>query len=178
VTTLAHVPSQITAGDSVALTLVFPDHPAPTWTLSLALAGASTAVTVSTPNGTAHDLALTAAETSGLAAGLYRWRVRATSGATATTLTTGTLTVAADVATLTAGQGVSYWQTLKEAAQSALVTLMEGGGVQMSTILGRQTMFRSPQDCLAVIAQCDAQLAAAQSRTFGTPALFNVVGMR
>jgi hypothetical protein len=93
-------------------------------------------------------------------------------------LTTGTLTVVADLATLSPGQAVSYWQTLKEAAQSALVSLMDGGAVQMATILGRQTMFRSPKECLAVIAQCDAQITAAQSRTFGTPMLLNVVGMR
>jgi hypothetical protein len=55
---------------------------------------------------------------------------------------------------------------------------MDGGAVQMATILGRQTMFRSPKECLAVIAQCDAQITAAQSRTFGTPMLLNVVGMR
>lgn len=166
------------AGDSVAVTLAYPDYPAPTWVLSLALAGPNTVSTVSTPNGTAHDLALTAAQTSALGAGLYQWRVRATSGAVATTLTTGTITVVADLATLSPGQAVSYWQTLKESAQSALVSLMDGGAVQMATILGRQTMFRSPKECLAVIAQCDAQITAAQSRTFGTPMLFNVVGMR
>jgi len=160
VPTLTAVPQTITAGDSYAITLSLSDYPAPTWALSFALAGADVLTVTSTAAGTAHLLTLTALQTAALGAGLYQYRVRATSAGTVDTVTTGTLTVAPDVGALVAGEGVSYWQTLKDAAEQALLTLMTGGAMQMVMIQGRQTMFRSPDECRRIIAQCEQRLAA------------------
>lgn len=162
VPTLTAVPTTITAGDSYAITLSLTEYPAPTWTASLALAGAATLAVTSTASGTSHALTLTAAQTATLSAGAYQYRVRVAAGSTVTTVDTGVLTVAADIGALAAGEGVSYWQQLKDCAQTALTTIMAGGAVQMVTVMGRQTMFRSPADCLKVIAVCDQHLAAAQ----------------
>lgn len=176
--TLTAVPRTFTAGDTVAVTLTFPDYPAPTWIGTLALAGASVVSVNSVANGAAHDFTLSATQTAALTAGDYRWRIRLTSGAVAETVQQGTLTVLADVGALTAGEGVSYWQTLKTAAEAALLTLMEGGAPQQVMIAGRMTMFRSPDDCLSIIAMCESRLQAAQSRTFGASILINAVGQR
>jgi hypothetical protein len=176
---LTAIPSTITAGDSVAVTLSLSDYPATSgWAVTWALAGQNVLSVTSTVSGADHLLSLTTAQTSALEAGVVRWSLRVTKGAIATTIQTGSLTVMADVAALAPGAGVSYWETLKAAAESALLTLLEGGGVQMITILGRQTMFRSPDDCLKMIGVCEARIAAATSGTFGTALRFDVVGMR
>jgi hypothetical protein len=94
------------------------------------------------------------------------------------TVTTGTCTVAADIGALAAGEGVSYWQCLKTAAETALLTMMENGAMQSLMISGRQTMFYTPDQLRRLISECNAQLAALSARTFGTPIRFNVVGMR
>lgn len=176
---LTSVPTRLIAGDSYTITLSLADYPASAgWALSLAIAGVSVDTWTSAASGDAHVLTLPAAETAALGAGTYQYRVRATNAGVVETLETGTLAVEADIGAATAGELASYWEALKTAAQTALTTLMDGGGVQMVTILGRQTMFRSPQDCLRIIAHCEARLTAERYRTFGTPIRFDVVGMR
>jgi hypothetical protein len=78
---------------------------------------------------------------------------------------TGAITVAADLGTLTAGEGVPYYQQLKTAAETALLNLMESNAPQMMTVMGRQTMFRSPAECHRVIALCEARLALRNGRS-------------
>jgi hypothetical protein len=176
VPTLTVLPTTLTAGDSVTLTLTRPDYPASAgWTLTYALAGAAVQQWSSTPSGAAHTITLSSAETAALPAGDYRFALKATAPGQVHTLATGGVAVLADVAALQPGEAVSYWQQLKEAAEAALLSIMAGGGVQMATIMGRQATFRSPQDCLQVIATCEMRLQAAQTRTFGTPVRFDVV---
>ncbi len=179
VATLTSVPTVITAGDSYTLTLTYGDYPASSgWGLALAVAGVSVDAWTSVASGEAHVITLSATETATLGAGTYQFRVRATKAGTVETVETGTLSVEADIGAAAPGERASYWEALKVAAQTALTTLMGGGAVQMVTILGRQTMFRSPDDCLKIIAQCDARILAERHRTFGTPIRFDVVGMR
>lgn len=177
---LTRVPRVLTAGDSYTLTLTAADYPASAgWSLSLAIAGPSVDTWTSTASGDAHVIAIPSADTATLGAGLYDYRVRAIkAGGLADTFETGTLTVEADIGAATAGERTSYWEQLKTAAESALLTLMSGGAPMMVTILGRMTQFRSPEDCMTVIAQCDARILAERHRTFGTPIRFDVVRMR
>jgi hypothetical protein len=161
VPTLTAVPDTITAGDSYAITLSLSDYPATAgWSLSYALAGAAVLTVTSTASGATHLLTLTAAQTASLGAGLYQYRVRAAQGSTVETVTTGTCTVVADIGALAAGEGVSYWQCLKDAAEEALKAMMANGGVQMVMINGRQTMFNTPDRLMKIIATCDQRLAA------------------
>lgn len=158
---LTSVPTVITAGDSYTLTLTYGDYPASSgWALAFAVAGVSVDTWTSSASGDAHVITIPAADTATLGAGTYQYRVRATKAGTVETLETGTLAVEADIGAAAPGELASYWEQLKTAAQTALSTLMSGGAVQMVTILGRQTMFRSPQDCLNVIAQCERMIAA------------------
>lgn len=176
---LTSVPRVITAGDSYTLTLTAADYPASSgWSLALAVAGPSVDTWTSTASGEAHVIAIPAADTTSLVAGQYQYRIRATRAGTADTIETGTLAVAADIGAAAPGERTSYWAELKVAAETALTTLMGGGAVQMVTILGRQTMFRSPDDCLRIIAVCDSRLAAERFGTYGTAIRFDVVGMR
>lgn len=161
--TLTAVPTTITAGDSYTITLTLADYPATAgWSLSYALAGASVLSVTSTASGASHVLTLSAVQTATLTAGPYSYRLRAANGALVDTIDTGALTVAADLGTLAAGEGVPYYQQLKTAAETALLNLMESNAPQMMTVMGRQTMFRSPADCQRVIAYCEQRLAALQ----------------
>jgi hypothetical protein len=175
---LTALPSTLTAGDSYAITLSLSAFPASAgWAVTWTVAGPSVRTWTSIPSGDAHALTIGAADTATLEAGDYRWSLRATRSGTVTTAETGTLRVTPDLMTLVPGEAVSYWQQLKTAAEKALLALMDGNAVQMTTIMGRQTMFRSPADCQKVIAQCEQQLAAARG-VFGTPIRFDVVGLR
>lgn len=176
---LTAVPTVITAGDSYTLTLTASAYPASAgWVLSLAVAGAAAQSWTSTASGDAHVLTLTAAQTAALTAGSYQVRVRAIRSGVVDTIQTGTLTVQPNVFTAAAGDLRSEWEALKAAAHTALLNLMESNAPQMLTVMGRQTMFRSPDDILRVIALCDAKLSALKARTFGVPMRFDVVGMR
>lgn len=158
---LTAVPTVITAGDSYTLTLTASAYPASAgWALSLAVAGAAVQTWTSTASGDAHVLTLTAAQTAALTAGSYQVLVRAIRSGVVDTIQTGTLTVQPNVFTAAAGDLRSYWEQLKVAAETALLNLMESNAPQMLTVMGRQTMFRSPQDCQRVIVMCEQRLAA------------------
>lgn len=162
--TLTAIPATITAGDSYSITLSLTEYPASAgWGVSLVLAGPSVATWNSAPFGDAHRITVTTAQTTGLAPGLYQYALRAIRSGAVETVERASLTVTADLSALVGGEGTSYWATLKKAAEAALLNLMDGGAVQMVMILGRQTMFRSPDDCLRVIAYCDTKMAPAVS---------------
>lgn len=177
--TLSALPSTLLAGDSYTITLTLDGYAASAgWAVTWTVAGPSTGAWVSTASGDAHVLTLSSASTAALDAGDYQTSLKATKAGTVDTLVRGTLVVEADLATMSAGENVSYWVTLKAAAEGALQQMMAGGGVQMAMILGRQMMFQSADQCLRVIAQCEQRIAMQRSGTFGRPARFDVVGFR
>jgi hypothetical protein len=160
---LTSVPDSIVAGDSYVITLALSAYPATAgWSLSFAVAGVSVDSWTSTASGDAHVLTLPSVATAALAVGQYRWALKAIKTGTVETFDHGTLLVLADVANLAPGEGTSYWETLKAAAEAALLALMGGGAVQSVMVMGRQTMFRSPDDCQRVIALCESRLAASR----------------
>lgn len=179
VPTLTALPTKLTAGDSYTITLSLADYPASAgWTLAYTLAGEAVESFTSSASGDAHVLTLSAVATARLIEGQYQYRLRASRAGAVDTIATGPATVLPDLGTFAPGQGVSYWQTLKGHAEAALQQLMETGAPQQIMISGRMTMFRSPDDILRVIAQCENRLAAMSRGTFGTPVRFDVVGMR
>lgn len=163
--TITTLPASLTAGDSYEITLARADYAAPTWLLTYTVAGPSAVTWTSAAIGTSHGITLSAISTAALEAGDYWYSLKAVSGDLVKTLETGAVRVFADLSTMPPGGNVSYWQTLKTAAESALQALMDGGGVQMAMVLGRQMMFRSPKECLAVIATCDQRLGALRRRS-------------
>lgn len=161
---LTALPSRLIAGDSYTITLTYADYPASAgWALALAVAGIDVQSWTSTASGDAHVLTLPAAETAALTAGTYQMRLRASLSGTVETIATGALVVEADIGAAAPGELVSYWEGVKRDAQTALTLVLQGGGAQMVTILGRQTMFRSPDDLLRVIARCDHEIAKARN---------------
>ena len=81
------LPSTITAGTTIEYTRSAPDYPAPTWTLSLLIQGASKLVIAATPSGSDHLVTISAAESGTLAAGVYKYYEQVTDGTIVKNLT-------------------------------------------------------------------------------------------
>lgn len=96
---MAETPSRLVAGDSWSWTRVLPEHPAPAWSVTCYFSsGADRFHIVSTPDGTAHRLAVSAATSAGYLPGRYRWTLRATDGVDVLTLDEGWLSIEANPA--------------------------------------------------------------------------------
>lgn len=155
---LTAIPTSITAGDSLALLLAFASYPASAgWSLVWALNGVTNQSVEFEADGDAFAATVAATDTTTWTAGAYRWLLRATNGATVITLLSGALTVLPDLAT--AVPGIGYWAELKKAAEGALLTLMQSNAPMQVMVQGRQTMFRSLDDCYRIIALCEQKLA-------------------
>lgn len=161
---LTRIPDTITAGDSVAVTLTLADYAAPTWSASLAIAGASVLTEDSTDadDGTSHDFDLSGTETAALASGAYSWRVRVTDGTTTTTAQTGSLVVLPDLASLAEGDAVGYAEKMLPIVEAALMGIVEGEA-KMMMIAGRQLMSLSTAELMKLRAQFRAEMAAARN---------------
>jgi hypothetical protein len=168
------MPTQITAGDSLAVTLSLTDYPAPTWSVSLALAGPSIVSTTSVASGTSHALTLTTVQTAALDPGLYQYRLRATSSTEAITYESGTLTVAQDLATAAAGDLTSYAEQMLAVCRTARQNVLTG---EMKTYMvgGRQVQLHTLDEIAREEARWQSRVNIERSGTFGTPARFDVV---
>lgn len=155
-------PAQIIAGDSVAFTLTYADYPAPTWSVTWALAGVSSKSVDSTDDGTDHAIALSNTETAALGAGTYQWRTRVTDGTTVTTVETGTLVVTPDIGEARPGELVSWEETTLPIVEAALKGTLEGE-MKMYMIQGRQVMTFSPAELWAMRAKLRAEVARQRS---------------
>ncbi|MEM9302507.1 MAG: hypothetical protein AAGE01_10375 [Pseudomonadota bacterium] len=85
------IPAKIAAGDTLAARIDSPDHPAPTWTATLAIVNASAQQTAtSTADGTTHVFS---ADTSAWAAGDYSYQLSVSDGSDRFTIQTGSIEV-------------------------------------------------------------------------------------
>lgn len=165
ITRLTALPATITAGDTVAVTLSLSDYPAPDWSLRWALAGtdAPTPFT-STDNadGTSHDFDLTTASTAALSAGLYRWSLRAIDSTRTLTVSTGTLTVEADVGAGDPDEEIARCQRMLAACRTAKENILTG---EIATMMvdGRQTVFIRLADIERLEGQYERKLARLQN---------------
>ena len=175
--TLTAIPATITAGDSYAITLSLTEYPAPTWALSYAIAGPSVQSWTSTASGDVHLLTLTAAETAALGAGTYQFRVRATRSGDVVTVQTGVQTVVADIGRAAPSEYVSWAQRTLAVVEAALSNTLTGE-MKMYMIWGRQVQTFTPDELFKARARLKAEIAQTQTRTFGVPVRFDVMGMR
>jgi hypothetical protein len=144
------IPTSFTAGDSVT----WNDPPAtqasgspirsPEWSvayyLRFAAAGEGATVTGVADAVGGWDFAISATTTAGFDAGVWSWSARATSGALAVTLRSGTVTVQPSLVytgTPTAYDGRSQAEKDLEAVRQAIRTII-AGGVSQYSISNRQ----------------------------------------
>lgn len=161
---LTSLPATITAGDRVDLLLTVSDYPATAgWSLTLAVAGPSVDTWTSTASGAAHALTLPVADTALLAAGTYRWSLKATkAGGYATTVATGVLAVTADLTQAAAGEQASWAETTL-AVVEAVIANTATSEMKMYMIGGRQVMSLSLGELMTLRAQLRADVARERS---------------
>ncbi|KAA0014422.1 hypothetical protein F0A17_01875 [Billgrantia pellis] len=99
---MPYIPDSFTAGTTLALTVALTAYPPPEWSLTLLLRGPEQRDLTSTPDGTVHAFAVTAADSASWKAGAYWYSLRATDGTEVHELEDGTLTVELDLASVTA----------------------------------------------------------------------------
>ena len=173
---LTAVPTQIIAGDSYTLTLTHSDYPASLgWALALVILGGGGRIeATSTASGDAHVIALSATTTANLAAGAYRYTVRATKDDSAETIAFGGIDVQGDLSRLTSEEARSFAAKLKPIVEAALLGTLDGPG-KMFMIAGRQVQTYSPDELLKLRAWCDASLTA-ESGGFGRAIVMTASG--
>ncbi len=165
ITRLTAIPSTITAGDTVGVTLSLSDYPAPDWALRWALAGTDAPTPFdSTDNadGVSHDFDLSTVETAALTAGLYRWSVRAVDASNTITVGTGTLTVLADIGEVSADEEIARCERMLAACRTAKENILTG---EIATMMvdGRQTVFLRLADVERLEAQYERKLTRLQN---------------
>lgn len=96
-------PAQIIAGDTLKFKISLGDYPANEgWTLAYTLVNASTRITFSaSADGTEHLVNVSAATTSGYAAGFYDWRAQVSKSGEVFTVRTGRFEVVSGFASAT-----------------------------------------------------------------------------
>jgi len=148
------------------------------WSLSYflrsATAGAGLTVT-STAYGTGWTTTISAAASAGLAAGVFYFQARATSGSDAHTLWTGSTTVLAALnysGTPGAFDGRTQSQIDLEAVQSAIRALISGGAVKKYAIGTRST----EKFTLAELMELEARLKARVQRELAAELMANGLG--
>lgn len=157
---LTAVPDRLIAGDSYRITLSPSDYPATAgWSLVLTIAGADVLTVTSTPSGDAHVLDLTESQTAALAAGAYRWAVRAKKTGESTTYDGGALSVHADLAAATPGDHGGYWERMLRLCRTAREKLL-AGEMREYYIDGRRVVLHSLADIDRTEARAQRQLDA------------------
>ncbi|MDT0499701.1 MULTISPECIES: hypothetical protein [unclassified Halomonas] len=120
---MPHIPDSLTAGTTLALTVAHTAYPPPGWSLTLLLRGPDQRDLSSTPDGTVHAFSATAADTAGWPAGAYWYSLRATDGTEVHEIESGTLTVAPDLAAVSADHD---GRTHAEKVLDAIEAVIEG----------------------------------------------------
>ena len=84
----------MTAGDTLKWTRSLSDYPATTWTLTYTLVNSTTRITITaSASGTDFAVTVSAATSSGYAAGTYDWRAQVSSGGEVYTVGTGRIKI-------------------------------------------------------------------------------------
>ena len=174
---LTSVPATITAGDTVRLTLTVADASAADGgVLTFAMAGAVVITPITgTANGVDWDVTIPSTVTTTLTAGTYQWRTRLVESAVTRTVQTGVTTVVADLATVAAGETLSWEEKALPVVEAALSGTIEGE-MKMFMIGGRQVMTFSLKELMTLRGQLQAAIAGKRGSSFGTPIWFNVTG--
>ena len=163
-------PAIFAAGDSVVFrqsavtTALGVVSPAEGWSLAWLVRktdGSDDANGTVTADGSEWTVRLTASVTSALAAGAYRWVLRASKAADTLTLAHGTCTVTPDLSDV--GVDVRTWEERTLAVVEAALAGTIEGEAKMYTIAGRQVATFTPDELMRL--RVNLQAAIAMQRT-------------
>jgi len=142
-------PAEIVAGDSKNWRIepfsdVFGTISSPGWTLSVAIAGASSLNLTGIPETGGWRLAITTSESAALEPGVYYWQSHATDGTERITVGGGTFTVKPNLAEQSAPfDGRSQAEKDLAAVQAAIRAIVSGGAVA-EYMIGNRSLRKIP----------------------------------
>lgn len=181
---MSNIPATIRAGDTVTWrddaaadglgNAVTSGSWSQSYFLRSATAGAGLTV-ASTSYGSGWETTISAASSAALAAGSWYWQARATSGANALTIGTGSLTILAALnytGTPAAFDGRTQSELDLEAVQAAIRSLVAGGGVKKYTI-GTRSLEKFS---IAELMELESRLKARVQRELAAQKIGNGLG--
>lgn len=158
-----NLPDTISAGLTLDRRLNFTAYPAPDWTVTIVLRGASSINLECTADGRQHRLRVEAAETSQWDAGDYWYSVRATNGADVVEVEQGHIRVMPDLSGAAEGfDGRSQAQTALEAIDAVLAKRATRD--QERYRINNRELYRTPIADLIRLRSYYAELVAREKR--------------
>ena len=154
-------PTRITAGDTITWLKSLADYPATDgWVLAYTLINAAAKITITaTASGADHLVSVSAATSTGYAAGTYSWQATVTLGGVRHTLATGSIVIAANMAAATLLDGRTSARKALDAVNALLETYGSKAYMQAYEINGRSQKFHTPGEFLAFRSQLQAEVA-------------------
>lgn len=158
-------PQRFVAGETAEWSLSLADYPASEWTLALnagSSAGAFTAT--ATADGESFDLSISAATSSAIAAGSYRYQLVVSKGADATLerhlVESGTLVVEARLDGATTADSRSTWKIIHDDLLAAYQDYVSTGALRSSYSIGDSSRaFTSHEEILSAIDRARYEVA-------------------
>ncbi|MGN6657562.1 MAG: hypothetical protein ACTHKN_01095 [Achromobacter mucicolens] len=137
------LPASVTAGLTFQAVLSLPDYPAPDWSVSAILRGPQSIDLDATPQGTDHVLNVAAATTTGWAAGVYWYSLRATNGSQVLEAESGRIEILADLAAVS---GTFDGRTEAERALAAIDAVLSKRATQdqQRYTINNRELWRTP----------------------------------
>lgn len=164
---MASIPSEISAGITLSLSLSLPEYPAPDWSLSLVLRGPQAIDLTASAEGEDHVLEAAAADTAEWAPGLYVWQLRAIDAPDVVLVEEGQSRILVDLAAQAADyDGRSHAERVLEAIEAVI----EGRASidQSSYSINNRSLSRTPiGDLLKLRTRYRAEVAQARARRSG-----------
>jgi hypothetical protein len=158
-TTLTSLPESFAAGTTVAYTRTLTDYPANGgWTLSLVLNGIDRLAKNAAANGADHAMTLLAAETSPLRAGLYTFEERVTKSPEVYTVSSGQVTVTANLTTAAVGE-LQSWEEKTLAVVEAALEGRLASDLESYQIAGRAVTKIPAKELMAIRNELSARVA-------------------
>lgn len=137
------LPTTITAGVTLDLTVTLTAYPADCWTLAVLLRGATSIDLSAVADGRQHHISVDAATTAGWPAGDYWYSARVTDGAAVIEIDEGTVSIKPDLATMADGfDGRSHIRKVLAAVEAVI----EGRATldQERYRINNRELFRTP----------------------------------
>jgi 2',3'-cyclic-nucleotide 2'-phosphodiesterase (5'-nucleotidase family) len=164
-----NIPKRFTAGDYQSWVSSIANYPATLYTARLEIVGSANKLSiVSTPSGTDHQFQITSASSANLQAGQYSYQFTVTNGSgNRTTLDSGAITVAPNLAVANTTQPLTINQQHLQAVDAAISAVLSGGAVQSYSIRGRSLNRYSLNDLYALKEELSRAVAREQNAETG-----------
>jgi hypothetical protein len=159
------VPTELAAGDTWSFTIAGGSYPAGSgWSVTLVAFNAQQRFTIdSSASGDDHELERTAAQSSAIIPGVYKWQAFAKKAGDRFRMAEGELTITPNVEGARPWDTRTDWERIRDELKAAYLAYVQGGAFRQSYTLGDISYtFNSAGEMLEKIAHAERQVEAEQ----------------